>query len=163
MEWNEDYESGLSDIDVQHRYIMGLTTRVKLLQGAISLPEYRPLIDELASIAMCHFSCEEQLMLEYDYGATSKHVGEHAKLLLELRNYETSEVIESKQLILFMCNWFVAHTMLEDRVLAAHVIRRRAQFLGLSADEYTTRIATEYRPSRIQIRGGGRTGATRVG
>lgn len=147
MEWNEDYESGLSDIDVQHRYIMGLTNRVKLLQGAISLPEYRPIIDELASVAMCHFSCEEQIMLAYDYGETSKHVREHTKLLLEVRKYQKSEIIEPKQLFLFVGNWFVSHTLLEDRALAAHVIQRRASALGVSVDEYNMGFVTRYRPA----------------
>jgi len=147
VEWNEDYESGLSDIDVQHRYIMGLTNRVKQLQDAISLPEYRPLIDELASIAMCHFSCEEQIMLAYDYDETPKHVREHTKLLLEVRKYQKSEVIEPKQLFLFVGNWFVSHTLLEDRALAAHVIQRRATALGLSVDEYKTGYVAGYRPS----------------
>jgi hemerythrin len=147
VQWNEDYESGLSDIDVQHRYIMGLTNRVKSLQDAISSPEYRLLIDELASVAMCHFSCEEQIMLAYDYGETSKHVREHTKLLLEVRKYQKSEIIEPKQLFLFVGNWFVSHTLLEDRALAAHVIQRRARALGLSVDEYKLGFVSGDRPS----------------
>jgi len=131
---------------------MGLTTRVKLLQGAISLPEYRPLIDELASIAMCHFSCEEQIMLAYDYEETPKHIREHTKLLLEVRKYQKSEIIEPKELFLFVGNWFVSHTSMEDRALAAHVIQRRATALGLSVDEYREGYVAGYRPSRIPMR-----------
>jgi len=157
VEWNEDYESGLGDIDVQHRYIMGLTNRVKLLQDAISLSEYSPLIDELARVAMCHFSCEEQIMLAYDYGETSKHIREHTKLLLEVRKYQKSEVIEPKQLFLFVGNWFVSHTLLEDRALAAHVVQRRATALGLSVEEYKTVYVAGYRPTLIP------TGALAVG
>jgi hemerythrin len=151
VEWNESFESGLADIDVQHRYLFALIKRVHELQNEILLPQNRPVIDELTSYAMCHFACEERLMAAYGYRNVSKHVDEHGKLLFELRKYQDTEVVRPKQLSLFLCNWIVAHTLLEDRVLAAHVLQRRADVLGVSVEQYVTGAVTDYRPSRITL------------
>ncbi len=151
MEWNESFESGLADIDVQHRYLFSLIKRVHELQDDILLPHARPLIEEVASFAMCHFACEERLMSAYGYGKISKHVDEHGKLLSELIKYQDMQVVRPRQLSLFLCNWIVSHTLLEDRVLAAHVIQKRAEVLGVSAEQYVAGAITEYRPSRITM------------
>ncbi len=147
MEWNESFESGLADIDVQHRYLYALIERVNELHDGIALPENRALGSELVSFAMCHFACEEQLMTAYGYPGISKHVQEHAKLLLEVRRYQDTEVLRPRELGLFLCNWVVAHTLLEDRALGQHVIQRRAELLGISVNRYMSDVVTEYRPS----------------
>ena len=149
MEWNESFESGLADIDVQHRYLFALIKRVNELQDELLLPQNRPIIGELASFAMCHFACEERLMAAYSYPRVSRHVDEHGKLLSELRKFQDPEVVRPRQLSLFLCNWVVAHTLLEDRALAAHVIQRRADVLGVSVEQYAAGAIADYRPSRI--------------
>jgi hemerythrin len=149
VEWNEGFESGLADIDVQHRYIFALITRVKDLDRHVLLPKNRPLIDEIASYAMCHFACEEQLMAAYSYQGTPRHVDEHAKLLFEVRRFQRSEQFQPKEFCLFLCNWVVEHTLLEDRALAAHVMRRRAAALDTSIEQYVRGATPTYRPSGI--------------
>ena len=151
MEWNESFESGLADIDVQHRYLFMLIKRVNDLQDEILAPSNRALIDEVASFATCHFACEERLMAAYRYQSISKHVDEHAKLLSEMHKYQDTEVLRPRQFSLFLCDWIVAHTLFEDRALAAHVIRRRAEVLGVSVEQYASCAITEYRPSRITL------------
>jgi hemerythrin-like metal-binding protein len=149
VEWNEGFESGLADIDVQHRYIFALIKRVKDLDRDVLLPDNRRLIDEIASYAMCHFACEERLMAAYAYQGTARHVEEHARLLFEVRRFQSSMHLQPKEFCLFLCNWVVEHTLLEDRVLATYVIRRRAEALEISVEQYVMGTVPTYRPSGI--------------
>jgi hemerythrin len=151
VEWNESFESGLADIDVQHRYLFALIERIQVREDEIWLPQNRPLIDELSNFAMYHFACEERLMVAYGYRTVSKHVDQHGKLLAELRKYQDTDVVRPRELSLFLCNWIVAHTLLEDRALAAHVIQKRAEVLGVSVEQYIAGGITEFRPSRITM------------
>jgi hemerythrin len=151
VEWTEDFESGLADIDVQHRYIFALIKRIVDLQGRTMSSDDRDVLEEIARFAHCHFACEERLMAAYNYPDSSKHVTEHAKLVLELKKYQESETVDPRTLSLFLCNWIVAHTLLEDRQLAAHVLRVRAAIMGTSVSEFMANVVTTYRASTIKV------------
>lgn len=149
MQWTEDFESGLPDIDVQHRYIFALIQRVLELKERDEQPNCKALLNELIQFAYCHFECEERLMATYGYGGISQHVTEHAKLLYEVSRFQRGAEIDARQLSLFLCNWVVSHTQLEDRKLAEHVLRARAAVLGSSMSKYIVTATAPYRPSGI--------------
>ncbi len=151
MEWSEDFESGLADIDVQHRYIFALTRRVSELQDEITQSSNRVIVEELVSFAHCHFECEERLMAAYNYPESAKHVAEHTRLQLELKKYLDYETIDPRQFSLLLCNWIVSHTLMEDRQLALHVLEVRAAILGTSVEEFAKRVFTSYHPSAVTV------------
>jgi len=136
MEWSQDFESGLADIDVQHRYIFALIQRVNQLDDGIDHVELRDAADEIGRLAICHFGCEEQLMAAYKYPETPRHTAEHEKLLAVVREFQRSDVYHARQLAMFLCNWLVSHTMLEDRHLALHVVKIRAKAMGMSVTDF---------------------------
>ena len=151
MEWTEDFESGLADIDVQHRYIFALIQRIVDLQVGTMNSQDRFILEEIVRFARCHFACEERLMAAYEYPDSAKHVAEHAQLVLELKKYQESETVDPHRLSLFLCNWIVAHTLQEDRELAAHVLRVRAAIMGMTVYEFMANVVTTYRASSIEV------------
>lgn len=145
MEWTEDYESGLADIDVQHRYIFSLIERVSQLDDKVDRTELREVSEELGRLAICHFGCEERLMFSYGYPEAARHIAEHEKLSSEVRNFQHDDDFQPRQMALFLCNWLVSHTMLEDRQLAIHVLKVRAKAMGMSVSEFVESVKL-YRP-----------------
>jgi hemerythrin len=136
MEWIQDYETGLADIDVQHRYLFALVQRVQPLDDVVDRVELHLIANELVRFAKCHFGYEERLMTMYGYLDSARHLAEHAKLLDEVQTFQNDQEIEARRLALFICNWLVAHTMLEDRQLAEHVVPIRARALGMSPTDF---------------------------
>jgi hemerythrin len=148
MQWNKDFESGLADIDVQHRYIFALIQRVNELTDGENAEELREIAAELGRLAICHFGCEERLMAAYRYPGADRHHLEHEKLLDVVREFQRGSDYNAHHLALFICNWLVSHTMLEDRKLAHHVLVLRAKAMGMSVEEFVGEAKLN-RPSAI--------------
>jgi hemerythrin len=146
MEWSQDFESGLADIDVQHRYIFALVQRVNQLDDKVERAELREVAEELGRLALCHFGCEEQLMSAYDYPETPRHITEHRKLETVVQTFKHDENYHAHNLALFLCNWLISHTMMEDRQLAMHVVKLRAKAMGMSVSDYVEGVKL-FRPS----------------
>jgi hemerythrin len=125
MEWNEDFDTGLPDIDVQHRYIFTLIQRIYYLDNHADQSAIRQVVIILEHLTRCHFDCEELLMATYDYPESVKHVADHSKLLVELQGYQDKAVFSARKLALVLSNWLTSHSMLRDRQLAVHVLRLR--------------------------------------
>jgi hemerythrin len=132
MRWDQNFESGLSEIDAQHRAIFALVQRVEGLEDHTDRSDIRAVIVDLERYARCHFECEEYLMAAYDYPATARHIAEHENLLREVEHYRDSLAFRPRQLALVLGNWLISHTMLEDRPLALHVQRLRASDVEVS-------------------------------
>ena len=146
MEWSQDFESGLADIDVQHRYIFALIQRVNQLDDKLERSELREVAEELGRLALCHFGCEERLMDSYDYPESSRHIAEHRKLETVVNTFKRDDNYHAHNLALFLCNWLVSHTMLEDRQLAMHILKLRAGAMGMSVSDFVEGVKL-YRPS----------------
>lgn len=123
MEWSQDFESGLPEIDDQHRHIFELIHRVHV---GVDRPSIREVLVELEQSTRHHFDCEERIMVEYEYPEVARHAAEHATLLREVEGYRDNAVFGARQLNSVLCNWLMSHTMMEDRPLARHVLQLRA-------------------------------------
>jgi len=148
MDWNEEFESGLADIDVQHRYIFALIQRVNHLDDKIQSESLREIAQELARLANCHFGCEGQLMSAYEYPESDRHQLEHQKLLDVVYEFQRTGEYHARHLALFLCNWLVSHTMLEDRRLARHVLQQRAKVMGMTVEDFVVSMKMQ-RPSAV--------------
>ncbi len=140
MDWIQDFETGLADIDAQHRYIFALTKQVNQLGDTIERVALRPIADELCRLALCHFGCEERLITAYNYPNASGHIAEHDKIVFLMHGFECTREYHARELALFLCNWLVSHTMLEDRQLGRHVLKQRALAMGMSVNDFVERI-----------------------
>jgi len=130
MEWCQDFESGLPEIDGQHRQIFDLVQHV---HAGVDRPGVREVLVELEQSTRHHFDCEERIMVECNYPALTRHAAEHATLLREVEGYRDNAVFGARQLNQVLCNWLMSHTMMEDRPLARHVLQLRASATDITA------------------------------
>ena len=126
MEWAEDFETGLSDIDAQHRDIFTLIQRMHAGGESVDRSSIREAIVELQQVTRSHFEYEDRLMVTCDYPDAAKHADEHAHLLLEVQGYQDNSVFTTHQLTRVLFNWLTSHIMMQDRELVRYVLQRRA-------------------------------------
>jgi hemerythrin len=125
--WRTDYTVGLDDIDAQHRYFFELMKAMDRTKRTHDDRCMRALLDELARYGRYHFGCEERLMECYAYPDASRHIGEHRKIEEKLAQFLATDPIDLAKLRMTLYQWFVGHTTLEDKQLAAHVQNVRTQ------------------------------------
>jgi len=147
MEWSEDFETGLADIDAQHRVILALAQRVEELEARGDFEALEVTVAEAFRFAHAHFGCEEQLMRAYDYPGIAQHRAEHASLLQEIGTLIERHDKSPREMLLFTCKWLMSHSLLEDRSLAQHILKIRAKALGLTVQQLSTLISTSGTPS----------------
>ena len=113
LHWKQDYETGVREIDLQHRFFMDLINRMHEELLASTEPDYRAaLFEELANYARFHFVSEENLMFKFGYPDIDHHRMMHRRLIDEL-SWRAQE--KSYDAIFdFLVRWFVAHTIEED-------------------------------------------------
>jgi len=126
MQWEEDYETGLPDIDVLHRPIFALIQDVSSIDERANRSGIRDIIVELERLTHAHFAREESLMIANEYPSLAEHVAEHAKLLLEVQAYQDNTAFKAPRLSRVLSNWLMSDILMEDRQLALHVLRLRA-------------------------------------
>ena len=114
LHWKSGYDTGVDEIDLQHRYFMSLINRLHGELTASADAEYRrKLFEELTKYASFHFVSEENLMLKFSYPGHGRHHELHRHLIDELswRSQSKSE----DDLFGFLVRWFVEHTVQEDQ------------------------------------------------
>ena len=128
--WNENFETGLSVVDEQHRKLVELLNRLAshLAYGA-DTPELNKVFDELADYAQYHFKTEEGLWKKYlsaDELLTA-HEKTHHDFLAEVLNLRgqqdtlaNEQVIE--EVVLFLTHWLAFHILEADKHLAKIVL-----------------------------------------
>lgn len=114
--WHSDYETGVAEIDLQHRYFLSLIGRIESELRETDDPEYRKrLIEELHRYAKFHFVSEENIMFKLGYPELEKHHKHHIDLLDKLSSRSLSQ--DTNSLVAFLVTWFKHHTVEEDRLI----------------------------------------------
>lgn len=123
LHWKTDYETGVDEIDLQHRFFLGLINRLHAELNVATDADYRAsLFQELSNYARFHFISEENLMMKFGYPKLEAHQAMHRQLIDELswraqeRNHEA--------MFDFLVRWFVAHTVEEDARIGSFLAAR---------------------------------------
>ena len=125
MQWAEDFELGVVELDSQHRNIHSLILRIREVEAPADHDCIGSAIVEIQRVASAHFEYEERLMLEYDCPDLARHAADHARLMQEIHGYVGNPVFNPQQLTRVLFNWLTSHIMLGDRPLANHILQLR--------------------------------------
>lgn len=113
LEWKAEYETGVEEIDLQHRYFMSLINRLSAELDSCEDANYRRrLLDELAKYAVFHFTSEENMMFKFGYAGLERQRLLHLELIDQLSWRMQSTAYDD--LFAFLVSWFVHHTVEED-------------------------------------------------
>jgi hemerythrin len=144
MEWIQEFELGLPDIDAQHRDIFALVQRFDEFEEGIDRTGTRDVFVELQQVTRAHFEYEERLLAACNYPDLAKHKAEHASLLQELERYASNTLFSPRQLTRVLDNWFTSHLLMDDRWLAVHVWPERTDADGVTT---STQSSGSIKPS----------------
>ncbi len=137
--WEHRYETGLPEIDAQHRELVALINRLIAQLGEPGETGHaRHCIVDLVAYASRHFECEEALMERHDLGA---HEAEHALVhrrfagfVLDQADRVGREPGVAIDIARFLVSWLVHHILQTDQKMAA-LIRASLRARAMSCDE----------------------------
>ena len=129
IKWDNSYNTGVEDIDEQHRILVNTINEASTkLDLDSSLESLEAITKDLLSYALYHFETEEEMMAEHNYKAYSKeeyetHMKQHrdfsAQVVAVRESIKAGKPISKEELISFLTNWLINHINKTDKKLAA--------------------------------------------
>lgn len=127
--WNDNFVTGLSTVDTQHRHLVDLINQLSelLTKNMVGHDNLEKIISELVYYTTYHFSEEESTMNEIgiDHRHLSHHVESHKAFLQEVTSLRgrvsRKEASSGKNLLDFLSNWLAFHILGEDQNMARQI------------------------------------------
>lgn len=123
--WKEMYSIGIPTIDAQHKKLLDIGLRLQALKEKSISDEalyeaMSEILKELQAYTAYHFSYEEELMREFDFPLTEKHIRAHVFFIQKLAQIDEQEMIEDLQGALnetlkLLADWLIDHIIVEDK------------------------------------------------
>ena len=124
LQWKEEYEVGVAEIDEQHQKLIDIANRVyELMRNELALDKYDQIVEilqELKEYTVYHFHFEEGLMQKAKYKKRFSHKILHQNFLAQVEAVDLSAVDENQEAYLvqimdFIANWLIDHIVGEDK------------------------------------------------
>lgn len=135
--WQREFDTGVTEIDLQHRTLFRMFNKVNLqLRDDSSRDVWEEVIHELLGYALFHFWCEEDLATRYGYDQEKHadaiaHFNEHlafAETMNDMRSrLRAGERIPKARLIDFLRDWLSRHVTDSDQWLLAFILEKQRQ------------------------------------
>ena len=133
LKWEKRFELGIHAIDEQHKYLVGLCSR---LHGEIVSPkssdekEWRAAIfkalQETVNYTKTHFSLEERLMAASGYKSFAAHRKRHQELIEKisatLSSFDKINLQGALDFSKFIYEWILQHIAHEDKLYVKPVL-----------------------------------------
>jgi hemerythrin len=129
IEWREDFNINVRQLDQQHREMAELANRLDRAANERQAREsIRRILEELIAVTRVHFDTEERLMLEYGYPEYSAHAKEHQQLMEQLHAVQR-KVDAGANLVFaagadFSRDWVMVHLLGSDKKLGEFLNRK---------------------------------------
>ncbi len=118
--WRQEFETGIPDVDHEHRELVELINRLHeaLVAGATKEEVARFLGEVFAKIS-AHFALEETIMRKHRYDEYAEHKADHEKLLDDLRDIMDAHAADAyfdyrEALSSAVRDWFIDHFKTKD-------------------------------------------------
>ena len=122
--WNRNFETGLSEIDEQHKVLVGILNRLAwyFASDAAELTAEQ-VLDELLAYAAYHFECEERIWLAAlgDSDVARDHHRTHQAFFARIQELRQSNASQEKiltDLFDYLTRWLAFHILESDRRMA---------------------------------------------
>ena len=119
INWQESFSVGVSEMDSQHKKLIGMINRLIKEQKVLTNPEtIAELLTEMTDYVEEHFRAEEYLMAEYGYERKSIHEQMHKEFTDKTISFcsatDIGPNILSNALLEYLSSWLVDHILAED-------------------------------------------------
>jgi hemerythrin-like metal-binding protein len=132
FEWTPLFETGLAEVDVQHRSLVDMLNSLSDQLDSASTDRIDDLLKALAQYTVYHFSYEEALMIEVGLDArhTKQHCAIHARFVEQVQSWMATRQAEGQlspeQLVDYLANWLIFHILGEDQSMGRQVLAIRS-------------------------------------
>ena len=128
IEWKQDFNVGIEEIDLQHHYFVSLINRLSHELGDTEDLAYQSrLLTELIQYAQFHFISEENIMYRLGYPELDDHHKLHRDLINTLHvktGLLRESMVSAAEVIAFLKEWFIGHTLGEDKKLTPYLVAK---------------------------------------
>ena len=116
IEWRKDFETGVPDVDHEHRELVGLINALgDQVEARASRQQIQKFLGEVFARIAAHFALEESIMRKHGYDEYEDHKAEHERLLDEIRDImDEAEADYSSALSTTVAEWFINHFKSKD-------------------------------------------------
>lgn len=116
IEWRKEFETGILDIDHEHRELIDLINSLHAHMTAGGDPaQATAFLGEVFARIAAHFALEESIMRKHAYDEYVAHKAEHERLLDEIREIMDGATTEyANSLSSVVRDWFVNHFKSKD-------------------------------------------------
>jgi hemerythrin len=120
IEWRREFETGVAEVDHEHKELVELLNELHAKLGAgASQEEVSAFLGEVFAKISAHFALEETVMRKHQYDEYLAHKSDHEKLLDDLRdimdNVEAGEFLDYEVALGHAVrDWFVNHFKTRD-------------------------------------------------
>lgn len=131
IEWNEDLNTNIAEIDEQHRELFD---RVNRLLDACNKGEGRSEVDRMIGFfedyVVTHFSDEEAAMVRSSYAGYRLHKKEHEEFMVQIGELKRKFQQDGGRIDVVLLtvrtsvDWLVNHIRRADKSVAAHLNAR---------------------------------------
>jgi hemerythrin len=121
--WKESFNTGVADIDQDHREFLALVNKCEEKCDAMKSSEFsKSVLDQLKLYATKHFRQEEKLMEAHYYPETVKQRQMHAYFESQVEKMSASQdKMSPNHMFSFIRGWFLQHIMEEDVKFAQYL------------------------------------------
>lgn len=120
IEWRFEFETGVPDVDHEHRELVDLINQLHDQMGGDAEPdEISAFLGEVFARISAHFALEESVMRKHQYDQYTEHKTDHEKLLDDIRDimddYDAGKFAAyDEALSSAVRDWFVDHFKTKD-------------------------------------------------
>ncbi len=121
IRWQPAFETGISEVDNQHRQFIRLVNSLEDLLGTgedVDVDAVRSILEELVDYADYHFSYEQEFQEKMAFSDRAEHTARHDEFRRWLRSNLTNADLEDSRTILDLLNhlmdWFLTHVLVDD-------------------------------------------------
>lgn len=130
--WDARYNTGLNEVDEQHRRLVDIINDVdRLLRVESPIAVLEPTLDALTDYAKYHFATEERLMdaLKCEPGHVGRHKRAHEEFVRQVSLMRAQSRVNPNEfiptLLRFLSTWLVHHILTTDQAFARQVFAIR--------------------------------------
>lgn len=130
FEWEDHYNIGIADIDLQHRHLVALMNRLsgELLQGKLTAAARQDYLQELVDYTHYHFNDEERFMdaAGLDAGFVAQHKEGHQQFIRQIAAFAPEIQHNSDEamgvMLKFLFSWLIFHILGSDHAIQEQLV-----------------------------------------
>ena len=128
MEWQKDYNTGITSIDEQHQKLCHMTSKLDAAMDSDEVNQMMgQILKELVEYVKFHFTDEEKIMKNLSFPDLERHKKLHKDLVTQVANIlvdiKNGKDISALELVVFLQKWLIGHIVGEDKKIGDYFYR----------------------------------------